>query len=248
MLKKLAKLKFILTILTGVALYSIFNADLRERYIINHVKDKVVYVLDPRTLRSGSTGFFVKAKSGKTVIMTNEHVCHLGKDGQVSLKINDEDFRFYSAKIIEESATSDLCIIESPFQIDGLTVASGVSQWEKIFVVGHPSLENLTLTEGQVTSFELIQLVLEVNTEKTACEKRGGNFIQDVDAIFGEENFCIKKVFSARTTANVFPGNSGSPVVNKFGNVVGVLFAGNDTSHFGYFVPTIDVRKMLEAY
>ena len=56
-------------------------------------------------------------------------------------------------------------------------------------------------------------------------------------------------------TADITGGNSGSPVVNRDGRLVGVVFDGNATSHANQFVydetdarsVCVDVRAILQA-
>ena len=49
-------------------------------------------------------------------------------------------------------------------------------------------------------------------------------------------------------SAITYPGNSGSPVVNYWGNVIGVLFAGERNFHtFGLIVPLDEVKRFLDT-
>ena len=58
------------------------------------------------------------------------------------------------------------------------------------------------------------------------------------------------KVRYLRSTAITYPGNSGSPVINMFGNVVGILFAGSNLNYINVncVVPLEYIENELMAY
>ncbi len=61
-------------------------------------------------------------------------------------------------------------------------------------------------------------------------------------------SICLRQLKSILTTLGIYPGNSGSPVVNKYGNLVGVVFAGNNQTNYGYVIPLKQVREFLSIY
>ncbi len=63
--------------------------------------------------------------------------------------------------------------------------------------------------------------------------------------MFGILDVCMEEVLAYRTTAVSLPGNSGSPVVDYKGNVIGVLFAGDSEVHWGLVITLDDVRDFL---
>ena len=68
-------------------------------------------------------------------------------------------------------------------------------------------------------------------------------------AIYGIEFACIRKYRSYSTTAVAYPGNSGSPVVNRYGNVIGVLFAGSSQQERdNYVVPLAELKRVLNKF
>lgn len=58
-----------------------------------------------------------------------------------------------------------------------------------------------------------------------------------------EEVLGIKCRLISNTT---FPGASGSPVINGSGEVVGMVFACQSQSHFGYFIEVSVIKKFLK--
>jgi V8-like Glu-specific endopeptidase len=60
---------------------------------------------------------------------------------------------------------------------------------------------------------------------------------------------CFRSYQSYATTATTYPGNSGSPVVNKYGNIIGVLFAGSSKEEKdNYLVPVSEVKRVLSKF
>lgn len=53
---------------------------------------------------------------------------------------------------------------------------------------------------------------------------------------------------SVDTNLVIYPGASGSPVLNVYGNVVGVIFAGDKRSWWGYYVPLKQLKDLLRPY
>jgi S1-C subfamily serine protease len=224
-----------------------------EDYIRGSVGDNVYRILQNDSGQSGGgTGFAVKAPSGKSYILTNAHICEMYNGGDTAL-IESHDGRLIPRKIIERSKTTDLCLIEGlPGKTDGLALASDVSAGENISIVGHPKLMDLTVSKGSVIQFQTIQMLKGIigqdGLTAEQCESEAKNHVEEVDSLFGKATLCITTLDSLQTTAVSLPGNSGSPAVNFYGHVVGVLFAGDDEVHWGLIIPLDTVQDFLSAY
>ncbi len=166
----------------------------------------------------GGTGFEVEDSSGHRFIVTNKHVCGIFTGGVAQLQT--EEGKVYFRHILKVSDIFDLCLIDSIDEVPALHLGKKISLLDKIFIVGHPFLHPLKVTSGNV-----IRSLVITTTE---------------DGITSTGSFA-----SLETNAEAHPGNSGSPVVNPKGEVVGVLFAGTADGETSFVVPLDDLKDFL---
>ncbi len=206
---------------------------------------KVVKV-EGMELNGGGTGFFSKGKSGKFYVMTNGHVCRLAdKENNVVILYRGQKI---TAKVVKNYQFNDLCAIESPYNI-AMTIASSTADGDSMYVVGHPLLEPISVTEGEQSGPVQIDIMVGINLPPEACT--GATYHQEqappMAQFFGIETGCFRTLEANAATVNILPGNSGSPALNKWGNVIGVVFAAyNGGGGFrSYVVPLSDLQEFL---
>ena len=203
------KLLKLLAIVLSVSFISIHAPSTHLRILRAKVAPNVYKVMN-LDQRVGGTGFSIKTALGKTVVLTNEHVC-----GIEAYKIVKTPTRKYRLKVLKVSTKHDLCIIEGLPEMGTLSLGNTSSIGDTIAIVGHPRLTPLQVSRGHITT----DIMKEV---------------------FSEGILNVQY-----TNAPAYPGNSGSPVVNFFGNVVGILFAGYGP-HMGMIIPVKDVKLFLD--
>lgn len=272
--KKLLNIAFAYATALTLILMFVFGAlklpEAHNLYLRQTVGSKVYMIRDSK-MSGGGTGFAVQAPSGETYILTNDHVCGVSKDGDSVLVSNTDENISMRRRIIAHDENSDLCLIEGVPGIKGLEVAdSAPFKGETLKVIGHPRLMPLHLSAGELTGTETVVILVgpismvnpETGKEEQIDPKMGGvlpeqcmmaknrQVTEELDLMFFvlKIKFCLVEVKDAYVTSVVVkPGNSGSPVVNFWGNVEGVVFASDSTS-WGRMISINDVKAFLKNY
>lgn len=245
MLKYLKRIGFAVVSIFMVGNISLSQPQLHNSYLRWEVGESVVQVLSPN-LRGGGTGFAVKADSGDEYIMTNKHVCEAAINGWVAVKQDDSQPVF--KRVIYKDDKHDLCLVQGDKRLSPLNLGSSPSKGDLHYVVGHPGLRQLTVAQGEYIGNTTIQLLDQVQ-KRSECKGEIYELNSLERFLYGMEFACVRSYRSYATTATTYPGNSGSPVVNKYGNVIGVLFAGSSKEEKDNFlVPLYEVKRVLSKF
>lgn len=234
-------------------------------FLRNKVGSKT-YMIKGNSKSGGGTGFSIIAPSGESYIMTNAHVCdHSLKvtsiPGTVLVVTPEGAIR---RRVIEVSDKTDLCLIEGVPNEKGLSVGSRPNLGEIVAVVGHPHLRPLSISRGEIvgqtdvsilefvfsTGSPLLDAMLEAKEASCDLPKNAIVSVSESDPFLGEINLklCLTVTKNAyMSTAVIFPGNSGSPVVDFWGRVIGVAFA-SDNTNWAMIVSLEDIKDLLSRY
>lgn len=262
-IKEAAKGILSLALIIGSLGYLIVKGpEIHGMYLREAVGQKV-YMIKGNLKGGGGTGFAVKAPSGQSYIVTNAHVCEgaleQSEDKSSLLVINENGTM--RRRIIEKSDFTDLCLLEGMPGVNGLTLGSEPGIGETVAVVGHPRLRPLSLSRGEIvgaTDVEILAYIMKGNPFIDAFAPPGlvkdlkcdlpKNKLETADTLFGPISVCLEITKNAyMSTAVIFPGNSGSPVVDFWGRVEGVAFA-SDGTNWALIVSLKDLKQFISRY
>lgn len=247
-------------VVLGIGL-AVLTGTLIQAFVPSPLERSIVKVTNNEGT-GGGTGWVTKTASGQRVIVTNDHVCQVatgdyvrieGYGGQPSIRA-----------IIRRDAARDLCVIEGVNAPTLPLAAAAPNAFDAITVYGHPFLNPTTPSFGQYLTDAIMPVGFSPNEEGTcdagelmATPKMPGprqppNLVQP----FGDEDdgllallfprICVVYMHLSYSTATIYPGNSGSPVTNSGGEVVGVMNSASPMDNRGNFIPLEYVREILE--
>ena len=160
-------------------------------------------------------------------IATNHHVI----EGATKIKVTFYDGRVMEAKAVGSSEMDDLAVIK--VQATGLPVATFAYSedcyvGQTVYAIGTPS----NIDFGWTTTKGIISYK---NREVKIYDETDGSM--------------LKKLRLLQTDAMVNPGNSGGPLVNTKGEVVGVVSMklANGYEGIGFAIPSDGAVEILEA-
>ena len=124
-------------------------------------------------------------------------------------------------KVLKTSLHSDLCLLENPYA-KGLSLSPYLFNYAPITLIGHPAGQDLTVREGHIISSNC---TLFSWISRELCT-----------------NYYTISAIS-------YPGNSGSPILSPFGQVVGILFGGIwDMMDRSFILPSSQLILFIEYY
>lgn len=187
----------------------------------------------------GGTGWIADSRYFGKVIVTNAHVCAVASGGYA--RIESATGAPSISRILATSFVRDLCMLEG-IDAPSLPLAkSDPKKFDELSVMGHPGLRPTAPASGVFTGNGLIPIGFGPDGATGKCPEGSDT----VDSIFG--TFCVLQMELSYTTVPIMPGNSGSPVTNTKGEVIGVMNSADRTGNQGMFIPLKYVKQLLNT-
>jgi len=202
-----------------------------EQAIVNKVAPGLVIIntrLQYSSEQAAATGMVI---SSDGLVLTNNHVI----EDSTSISARTATGRTYTAKVLGYDATGDIALIKlqgaSGLRTVPIGDSSAVKTGDSVVAMGNAQGQNAIVPAvGQVTA---------LNQTITAGDQ-GGSISQET--LHG----------MIQTNANIVSGDSGGPLANSAGQVIGMDTAGNDggfavqQSSAGYAIPIATARAVAD--
>jgi S1-C subfamily serine protease len=228
-----------------LGLYQSSNNGNTQTYVLNdnvslstlyqHIRSSVVVIQDlvpgyalfggrVYSLQQGS-GFVTEVNNQKLVV-TNNHVI----EGAINVTVTFADGNSYPATVLGQDAKADLAVLSVPSMPSGtasLTLVSSATLQvgDPVVAVGSPYGLQGTLTTGVISA--LGRTIVE-----DSSSSHNGQSIPD----------------TIQTSTPINSGNSGGPLLNYAGNVVGMTTAGiADSQGLGFAIPSSTIMREINS-
>lgn len=193
-----------------------------NRLYNNSVKSVLAIYTDSKNKSAGASGTgFVVNYNNEQFVVTNEHVVPSKK--MVYTLINNKKEKF-EAKTVYSNTDDDIAFLKLKEKVDipGLEIklsSRGTSIGQSVYTIGNPYDFLFSFSNGIIS-----------NIDKNVIFQSG-----DYDETL------------LQTNINVNPGNSGGPLLNQQGEVIGIISSMlEDSTGISFAVPSEFILKHLE--
>ena len=202
------------------------NIDIYQKYsvgVVNITSTSVAYDFFFRAVPQSGMG------SGAIIdtqghIVTNYHVI---RDAEL-LEVTLPNKTKHKAKVVGTDANNDLAVIQIDVPRGGLTpipmgTSKGLQVGQKVLAIGNPFGLDRTMTTGIISALG------------RSIQAENGRIIDDI----------------IQTDASINHGNSGGPLLNNQGQIIGInaaIVSPNDTGNYGigFAIPVDTVRRITD--
>lgn len=211
--------------------------DLMELTTIQRLDKNVFIVVS--VSQSQGTAYQIEYNN-KKYLVTNHHVC----ESSVQMKVGYDKEVMLDVDVLITDKENDLCIMSPVKPEGGLLLSTNINVFSEYYYMGFPSSIK-TRRKGSVEhkrEMPFIEYYIYDPFEAIKCILEGNQV-----AAKNEIAYCIKYHLRYLITAEAAPGASGSPVVDRYGNVIGTIDGINDRgSTFIESQKTIDLITKYE--
>jgi S1-C subfamily serine protease len=193
--------------------------------------------------KSSGTGWIMRTKSGKSITITNRHVCE--GNTYMTTTINN---RSYKLRILQLSSIHDICILQPVPGVKPLMLSDKIAQDEMIYAVGFPFWPYKHISPGLAKGFIPISRSMDVEPHLCNGEAYSLLSIKVLTASIPKTyEVCMFQSNGYATTIPVDAGSSGSPILNINSQVVGMVMLRQGSLSWAHAVPLNMLKRIRDA-
>ena len=213
------KIKILITIILIITVILVFIT-FNKKQNVNKIYPSVVHLKckNDKTSTVGS-GIVYEEKNNFLYVVTNYHIIK----GYSNIVAYDSDFNKETAKIINYDEEKDIAVLSIK---RGLNVKKASFDFN-VKLKNKEDVYVLTSFQNKDSSYIVKDAIVAKTNEKIKLD---------------DKNFDVIKL-----SYNIENGDSGSPVINKNGKVIGMIFLRDkNVLHYGYAMPINFVMKQVK--
>ena len=202
--------------------------------IYKNYANSVVFLYNPTEGKESLGAGFLVDRSG--VILTNWHVTKgtkeilvwvLPKEGAVETEVLFKDIPHYYGSVLAENKSQDLALIKvsglpASAKVVELGANENVNIGDTVYAIGHPNGLPWSFTLGTVSQIR--------KNKKWVYEDKSEH-----------------QATVIQTQTPISPGNSGGPLFNEFGKIVGINTWGADGQNLNFAVAVNHAKEFIRA-
>ena len=182
---------------------------------------------------------FNNAQKNKSFLLTNEHVCDIHNriknviEKKVTIHICTKENICFISNEIASNKKQDLCLLQSKFLKNKNIVYISKRPAKKFDTVYNSALsgaEMIAISEGRIR-IDYLPLV------------KGMYYGTAFFSLDGEKTKYLRSAFNW----NAYGGNSGSPIINEYGELVSVLNSGSTTQDRTFGITHREILEFLNT-
>lgn len=234
-----------LSIATTVGLFWYINyvAENAQQNIENRLFDenysRVFQVQNPGEPRKHGTGTLIKGASNTSYILTNAHVCRMTGDLAVVANLST----YFTASVVYSNKQQDICLLKpnKELTLNSVKIAKEEAYLNQVvYTIGFPRNYPLSLKRGNVIG-PYRDFTEEVYVDQKNCVAILPNPQTKILS-------CLYMMDFMLTSFTAYGGNSGSPVLNQDGELVGLLSLAVYQTQYGGYIFLNEIKKVLNKY
>ena len=237
-------ISLILSGIIGLCAFAVMTEPTYSQMYDNGVDKSYRIYVDSNHQNFIGTGFVVQGESGHKFMMTAGHICDAAEANKVSLYTDISEKSVVFPKWASLNS-HDICILGHVDEdLPAYRVGSEPEITDKLWAIGFPVAYPLTVMSGNVIGD--VNVTIQTDHSINDCQ---GIYKKIMRTMFGTPvgEICAIQGVETAVTMSVAPGASGSPVINRYGELVGIVSAQNErTAQWLTMVPHRFLKTVID--